>query len=150
MVRCIVTAGGSRQQHADFLRVPAVGEFVRLQLRDGGNGKFKVTAVTHIADIPERPEVELALVPCDKPAGFETSGAGLALPDEVKTIELWACRYDAPCKVHDCSASATMIARSTDSDGRPINQYELCQPHADQVAQRELAKGRQIVHREVG
>ena len=84
----------------------------------------------------------------DRPVGFETTGAGLALPDDVKNIELWACGYDASCKVHNCGARATMIARSMDSDGRPIHQYELCQVHADQVAEREKLQDRQIVRRE--
>jgi hypothetical protein len=33
-----------------------------------------------------------------------------------------------------------------DDHGRPIKQYELCQPHAEQ-AEHELAKVRQIVKR---
>jgi hypothetical protein len=37
------------------------------------------------------------------------------MPDDVKAIELWPCRYDAPCKVRNCRASATTIARSVDS-----------------------------------
>lgn len=72
------------------------------------------------------------------------------MADETKTIELWACGYDAHCNVRNCKAKATTLARSTDSGGRPIKQYELCRAHADQVAKRELGKGRQIVHREVG
>jgi hypothetical protein len=85
----------------------------------------------------------------DRPVGFETTGAELAFPDDVKNIELWACGYDAHCKVPNCGAMATMIARSMDSDGRPIHQYELCQTHADQFAERERGKGRQIINREV-
>jgi hypothetical protein len=85
-----------------------------------------------------------------RPVGLKTTGAGLALPDEVKTIELWACRYDAACKVHNCRARATTIARSMDSDGRHIHQYELCQTHAEQIAEREREKGREIVRREMG
>jgi hypothetical protein len=83
----------------------------------------------------------------DRPVSFETTPAGLDLPDDVKTIELWACSYDAPCKVHNCGAIATMIARSMDSEGRHIHQYELCQPHAEQVTEREKLKGRDIVRR---
>jgi hypothetical protein len=70
--------------------------------------------------------------------------------DDTKTIELWPCGYDARCNVRNCKAKATIIARGNDSGGRPIRQYELCQAHADQVAQRELAKGRQVVDRGVG
>ena len=84
----------------------------------------------------------------DRPVSFETTAAGLDLPDDVKTIELWACSYDAPCKVQNCGTMATMIARSMDSDGRHIHQYELCQPHAEQVAEREKLRGRGIVRRE--
>jgi len=83
----------------------------------------------------------------DRPVSFETTAAGLALPDDVKTIELWACIYDAPCKVYNCGAMATMIARSMDSDGRHIQQYELCQPHAEQVTEREKGRGREILKR---
>ena len=86
----------------------------------------------------------------DQPASFETTAAGLAFPDDVKTIELWPCSYDAPCKMHNCGALATMIARSMDSDGRHIHQYELCQPHAEQVTEREKGRGREIVGRGVG
>lgn len=69
------------------------------------------------------------------------------LPDEIKLIELWPCRYNAPCKVRNCNAKATTITRSVDSGGRPFRQYEVCQMHADQVAERERGKGRQIVTR---
>jgi hypothetical protein len=70
--------------------------------------------------------------------------------DETKTIELWPCGYQAPCKVHNCKLKATTIARSVDGGGRPIKQYELCSIHADQIAQREKLKGREIIKREVG
>ena len=42
------------------------------------------------------------------------------------------------------------IARAADSIGRPITQYELCAPHTEQIAERERAKERGIVRREVG
>jgi hypothetical protein len=70
--------------------------------------------------------------------------------NEVKVIELWSCRYDAPCKVKNCRARATTIARSVDAGGRPERQYELCAIHTEQVVERERAKGREIVRREVG
>jgi hypothetical protein len=70
--------------------------------------------------------------------------------DETKTIELWQCSYQAPCKVHNCRLKATTIARSVDAGGRPLRQYELCQAHADQIAQREQGKGREIVRRGAG
>ena len=69
------------------------------------------------------------------------------LPDLVKAIELWQCRYDAPCKVRNCKAKATMIARSVDAGGRPHRQHELCQVHTEQVTERERGKGREIVTR---
>lgn len=72
------------------------------------------------------------------------------MPDDSKTIELWPCGYDARCNVRNCKAKATTLARSTDSGGKPIKQYELCQVHADQVAKGELGKGRQIVTRGYG
>ena len=69
------------------------------------------------------------------------------MPDETKTIELWPCQYDARCKVRHCKGKATILARSVDRGGRPIKQYELCSAHADQVAQREKLRGRDIVRR---
>ena len=60
------------------------------------------------------------------------------LNDDVKAIELWPC---------GCKARATVIARAADSIGRPITQYELCAPHAKQIAERERGKGRGIIRR---
>ena len=37
------------------------------------------------------------------------------------------------------------LARSVDAGGRPMRQYELCNSHAEQVAERERGKGRQII-----
>jgi hypothetical protein len=69
------------------------------------------------------------------------------LAHDVKAIELWPCRYDAPCKVKNCKAKATTIARSVDAGGRPRLQHELCASHAESVAERERGKGREIIHR---
>jgi hypothetical protein len=69
--------------------------------------------------------------------------------DETKAIELWPCRYDAPCKVRNCRARATTIARSVDSGGRPRRQYELCRTHTEQITERERDKGREIVTRDI-
>ena len=66
-----------------------------------------------------------------------------------KTLELWPCQYYAPCKVRDCKAKATTIARSIDASGRPLRQRELCQTHAEQISAQEHAKGREIVTREI-
>jgi len=70
--------------------------------------------------------------------------------DDTKTIELWACGYDAPCKVHNCKLKAIIIARSVDAGGRPLRQYELCAAHAEQIAERERSKGREVVRRGIG
>jgi hypothetical protein len=70
--------------------------------------------------------------------------------DEIQTIELWHCGYDARCKVRNCKAKATTLARSVDNHGRPLKQYELCVVHTEQVAKRERGKDRQVVTREVG
>jgi hypothetical protein len=67
--------------------------------------------------------------------------------DETKTIKLWPCGYQAPCKVKNCHARATVITRAADSIGRPITQYELCPQHAEQFVKREQAKEREIVRR---
>jgi len=71
------------------------------------------------------------------------------LSGEIKTIELGPCGYNAQCRVKNCKTKATVIARSIDTGGRPDRQYELCAPHAEQVAERERAKGREIVDRRV-
>ena len=70
------------------------------------------------------------------------------MPDDTKTIELWPCRYDARCKVKNCRAKATTLARGVDPHGRPTVQHELCAVHAEQVTEREKLKGREIVSRE--
>jgi thymidylate synthase len=72
------------------------------------------------------------------------------LNDGIKDIELWPCGYQAQCRVKNCKAKATTIARSVDAGGRPHNQYELCTVHAGQIAERERAKGWQIVDRRAG
>ena len=71
------------------------------------------------------------------------------MADETKAIELWPCGYQAPCKVKSCKAKATIIARSVDAGGRPLRQHELCSVHAQQIAERERGRGREIVKREV-
>jgi hypothetical protein len=69
------------------------------------------------------------------------------MSEEVKEIEFWPCGYQAQCKVRNCRAKATTIARSVDLIGRPIDQYELCAAHAEQVAERERRKGREVLKR---
>ena len=46
-------------------------------------------------------------------------------------IQLLACGYSAQCTVCGCRARATMLARYTDDQGRPLRQRELCERHAD-------------------
>jgi hypothetical protein len=43
----------------------------------------------------------------------------------------------------NCRAKATTLAGSVDSGGRPMN--ELCAVHAEQVAERERGREREIV-----
>jgi hypothetical protein len=45
-------------------------------------------------------------------------------------IQLLACGYSAQCGVRGCRARATMLARYTDDQGRPLRQRELCERHA--------------------
>ena len=66
-----------------------------------------------------------------------------------KEIELWPCGYQTPCKVRNCRNKATVIARSIAAGGQPRNQHELCAVHAEQIAERERAKGREIVMRKI-
>ena len=69
------------------------------------------------------------------------------MADDTKTIELWPCGYDERCKVRNCKASATTLARSVRSTRRPIEQYELCAVHGEQVAERKRSKRRHFVQR---
>ena len=46
-------------------------------------------------------------------------------------IQLLTCGYSAQCTVRGCRARATMLARYTDDQGRPLRQRELCDRHAD-------------------
>jgi hypothetical protein len=69
------------------------------------------------------------------------------MDNEAKTIELWQCGYNAPCRVRHCLAKTNTIARNIDTGGRPMRQYERCQTHVGQVAESERAKGREIVNR---
>jgi hypothetical protein len=69
------------------------------------------------------------------------------LSDETAAIELWPCRYNAPCRTRKCGRRATTIARSIDAGGRPLIQQELCAVHAEQVAERERDRGREIIRR---
>ena len=46
-------------------------------------------------------------------------------------IQLLACGYSAPSSVRGCRARATMLARYTDGQGRPLRQREQCERHAD-------------------
>ena len=46
-------------------------------------------------------------------------------------IQLLACGYAAQCTVRGCRARATMLARYTDDQGRPLRQRELCDRHTD-------------------
>ena len=45
-------------------------------------------------------------------------------------IQLLECGYSAQCTVPGCRARATMLARYTDGQGRPLRQRELCDRHA--------------------
>ena len=67
------------------------------------------------------------------------------MADETKGIEFWPCGYQACCNAKNCAAKAKKIARSVDAGGRPMRQYELCDAHAEQIAERERGKGRQII-----
>jgi DNA polymerase/3'-5' exonuclease PolX len=71
------------------------------------------------------------------------------MPNEIKAIELGPCDYHAQCRAKSCTARATIIARSIDTGGRPNKQYELCATHTEQIAEREQAKGHEIVNREI-
>lgn len=45
-------------------------------------------------------------------------------------IQLLACGYTARFTVRGCQALASMLARYTDNQGRPLRQRELCERHA--------------------
>jgi len=56
------------------------------------------------------------------------------------TVELGRCEYVAPCRKKNCRQRATTIARKIDKVGRFIRQIELCDRHAEIVAEREAAE----------
>ena len=85
---------------------------------------------------------------CVSAKGHTTEHLMFADEHTVKTIDLLPCRYHILCRAKDCKRAATTIARSYDSGGRAIRQYELCQQHADQAVERERGRGREIVTRE--
>jgi len=70
--------------------------------------------------------------------------------DEVKIIELWPCRYDAPAG----SKTAELRRLSSHAASTPGEDHNantsFCAPHAEQVSARERAKGQDIVKRGVG
>lgn len=44
-------------------------------------------------------------------------------------LQLLACGYDARCSQRQCRERATVLARWTDNQGRPLRQRELCERH---------------------
>jgi hypothetical protein len=46
-------------------------------------------------------------------------------------IQLLPCGYSACCSVDQCQFRATTLVRYTDNQGRPLQQWELCDRHAD-------------------
>jgi hypothetical protein len=62
------------------------------------------------------------------------------MADETKTIELWACGYQARCNVRNCKAKATALARVIDAGRRAMRQYEVCTAHAEQVSERNVTE----------
>ena len=61
----------------------------------------------------------------DPRAFYMAEGYGVAAE-----IQLLACGYSAQCTVRGCHARATMLARYTDVQGRPMRQRELCDRQA--------------------
>jgi hypothetical protein len=79
--------------------------------------------------------------------GWENSrwrGCQTEMANETKSIELWPGAYQAPCKARNSKAKATTIARAVNASGRLLRQYELYRAHAEQIANRELARGRRL------
>ena len=62
-------------------------------------------------------------------------------------IQLLACGYSAQCSVRGCRARATMLARYTDGQGRPLKQRELCARHADWLKAYICLQGDAIMER---
>ena len=59
---------------------------------------------------------------------------------EYVLIELWRCRYTARCKRWWCRAQATVLARYFDGMGQPLQEVELCDRHAGELANGEIAR----------
>jgi len=56
-----------------------------------------------------------------------------ALSSHGRRNSMLACGYSAQCTVSGCRARATMLARYTDTQGRPLRQRELCERHAERL-----------------
>jgi hypothetical protein len=56
-------------------------------------------------------------------------------------VQILSCQYVAPCRARHCSARGALIARYLDVGGVFLRQYELCEPHADRLAARDVARG---------
>jgi len=70
---------------------------------------------------------------------------GLNLDPTPAPVELHRCEYVTRCHAKNCRQRATTIARMIDKVGRFIRQIELCDRHAEVVAERERGRGLNVV-----
>jgi hypothetical protein len=49
----------------------------------------------------------------------------------IAEIQMIVCEYSAPCTVRGCRTRGSVLARHSDSQGRPLRQRELCDRHAN-------------------
>lgn len=57
-----------------------------------------------------------------------TAEAEKEVAHEVQLLDLG---YYSKCKIRGCTASASVLARGVDEQGRPLKQIELCKAHAE-------------------
>jgi len=62
---------------------------------------------------------------------------------------IFALRLSGAVPGKKCKARAIIVACSIDGGGQPDTQYELCVSHAEQIAECERTKGREIVRQGV-
>jgi hypothetical protein len=66
-----------------------------------------------------------------RPPGGGCDSAGLVVSSRNDSLDAKRrCGYTARCTVRGCRSRATMVARYTDDQGRPLKQRELCDRHA--------------------
>ncbi len=65
-------------------------------------------------------------------------------------VQLHRIEYVCRSRARDCRTPATTITRKLDKAGRFIRHIQLCDSHAEFVAERERERGLEVEHRRLG